>query len=207
MHLVDPPDGHSNGSPIDPADRGYLGREFLSWLWHEVDSGDGKVAIAPGQSMPLPEVASVFIERMMHLDCDFQITGRDMIYSDSPSTSKEARAALRTGKQPNKMALVVACGGEQYGLVLDGPKWQVGSLKLPDSDEADPRARLEERCRQVVRSSAVLDGLFAAYLGQRFGGEFGKIAGRLRAWALNGAGSPVPAEPKSPDASHLRIAR
>ena len=210
FHLVDPPGGEARGNAsFDQADRSFLGREFLTWLWHAVETGDGTVALTADGRHNLPAGAAVAIDRVLQLDCDFQVTGRDIIYHDGPAGTPEAKAGLRSGKQPRRAGLILAAGGDEYSLVLDALRMQVSGLGLPDSDEPDPAVRLEERCQHIVRLAALLDGLFAAFLKMRFSREFHTRLGRIRSWAQNGNGSgSAKTSPATPgDGKSLRIVR
>lgn len=186
-HLVEAPAGGGNGSAsVDETDRTFLGREFLTWLWHRVATGDGTVSVSADGKRHLPAEVGLVFDKVLQLDCDFQVTGRDAIYSDGPTATPEARAALRVGKQPCRAGLLLAAGPDEYSLVLDASRWQVSSLNMPASEEMHPAARLEERCQHIVRLCAVLDGLYASFLNARFGGRFASQWGKIRKWAANG---------------------
>ena len=213
FHLADPPtdnDNDNGNGSIDAADRSFLGREFLTWLWHRTETGEGGVPISPDGRHNLPGEVEVLIGKMLRLDCDFKLSGRDVIYAESPTGGPEARAALCIGKQPTRLGLTLWAGADEYALTLDAAKLQIGGLKLPESDEPDPRVRIEERLTHVVRCSAVLDALYSAFLTVRFSRDFAAHAGRLRKWAANGH----TAQTKRPRSDHtseeeaaLRIAR
>lgn len=196
-HLIEPP--VAGEGPADENDRSFLGREFLTWLWHEVEQGDGTVGLTANGRTRLPGEVAVLIDRSMQLDCDFKVSGRDVIYGDGPGRSPEARAALTTGKQPTRMGLVLAAGGETYTLTLEMPGFLVRGLKLPDIDEPIAQVRLEERCRRIVEISDILDALYAVFLKVRLGRDYKGMIGRLRQWATG-----MTAHPEQ-DAS-LRIA-
>ncbi len=177
-HLVE---GVSGGF-IDEADRSFFGREFLTWLWHELNNGDGVLALPPDGQHSLPPEAAVMIHQSLQLECDFRTTGRDLIYADGPTRGPEAKAALRVGKQPTKVGLVIEAG-DPYALTFDAVGFRVGGLRLPALEESDPRVRLEERCLHVVRVSAILDTLFRSFLKVRLGGGYAAKLAQLRRWA------------------------
>ena len=199
-HLIDSPStgeegAYAGGEP----DRNFFGREFMTWLWHELESGDGTIALPAGGKHALPAEVALMIDRTLQLDCDFKTGGRDVIYADGPAATPEAKAALRIGKQPTRMGLILSAGGEQYSLTLDAARFDVRGLKLPDVDEPHPEVRLEERCGHVVRVSAILKALYAAFLKIRFGRDYSAKLGQLRHWARP---SSRPATAKTP----LRLA-
>ena len=202
VHLIESPVGTTDdASSFGEPDRSFLGREWLTWLWHELETGDGTVALTADGRRPLPGEAALVIDKSIQLDCDFHLTGRDMIYADGPSRAPEAKAALRTGKQPTRAGLLISAGGEEYTLTLDATNYQMRSLKLPDVDEPNPLIRLEERCRNLVHLSAILDGLYATFLKARFSGEYRTTAAKLRQWV---AGTQTPQQEQE---EALRIAR
>ena len=202
IHLVESPVGSTDDtSSFGEPDRSFLGREWLTWLWHELESGDGSIALTADGRRALPSEAAIVMEKAIQLDCDFHLTGRTMIYADGPSKAPEAKAALRAGKQPTRAGLLIGAGGEEYALTLDATNYQVRGLKLPDVDEPNPLIRLEERCRNLIHISAILDGLYATFLKDRFGGDYRTTAAKLRQWATGKQ------TPRQEQEEALRIAR
>lgn len=197
-HLIESPaNGEATG---EEQDRSFLGREFLTWLWHEVDQGDGTIRLPADGRTRRPAAAAIVIDRTMQLDCDFKISGRDVFYGTGPARFPEARAALTTGKQPTKMGLVLAAGEDSYALTLEMPGLFVRGLKLPEVDEPSGSARLEERCRHIVAVADLLDALYGTFLKDRLGRDHAKRLGRLRQWAAETG-------PAGPLETSLRLAR
>jgi hypothetical protein len=188
-HMIEPP--VAGEGLADEHDRSFLGREFLTWLWHEIEEGDGTVRLSANGRTRLPGEAALMIDRSMQLDCDFKLSGRATIHGDGPGRMPEARAALTTGKQPTRMGLVLSAGGETYSLTLEMPGFVVRGLKLPDIDEPNTPVRLEERCRRIVEVSDILDALYAAFLKARLGKDFKGMMGRLRQWAAGRGHQPA----------------
>jgi len=199
VHLTDSPTGDA-GNGFDDHDRSFLGREFLTWLWHTTETGDGTVSLAGDGRTALPGDVSVMLSKSLQLDCDFHATGRTGVYTDGPTLAPEARAAMAIGKQPTKTGLVLAAGPEQYTLGFDAVRFSVSGLRLPEIEEPSPTARLEERYLLITRCSAILNALYAAFLKDRLSGRYAPKLGELRSWARSGAGSGAP-DPA------LRIAR
>ena len=208
-HLVDAPAGGSGGNgSADAVDRSFLGREFLSWLWHGLETSDGSVALRADGRRRLPKQAGVVFQKLLQLDCDFQATGRNVLYADGPTRAPEVRAALRVGKQPVKAGLLMAVGPDEYSFVLDAARWQVNGLELPECEEVQPTARLEERCGHIVRLSAALDAMLAGFLDIRFGSDFAGAWGRVRQWAAPGRkAASATARQEPDDQPSLRLAR
>jgi len=199
VHLVAGTVGDGLGGP-DFNDRSFLGREFLTWLWHRTDVGDGTVALSADGRTPVPDAVSVMFTKTLQLDCDFMSTGRTCVYADGPTVAPEAKVALTVGKQPSKAGLILSEAGAQYALSLDATRFHVTGLRLPEVDEPSPDARLEERLTHVVRCATIVDAMYAAFLKERFGGHFGKTLSAMRQWVMRSAGrsAPPPADPAEP---------
>ncbi len=169
-HLIDGDNG------FDFNDRTFFGREFLTWLWYRTDRGQGAFEGA-GQRL------AVMFARTMQLDCDFKMTGRDIVQCDGPAAAPESRAALAIGKQPTKAGLVIGARTAEFGLLLDGPKFTVSALRLPDPEQNDRHAILEERFQQITEVAGILDVLFGLFLGRRGAADWSAELAQIKAWA------------------------
>jgi hypothetical protein len=188
-HLVATPEGVDGAYySSDPADRAFLGREFLSWLWYQVDVAEGliKTPRRQGALARAEDEIATAIASVAHLRCDFNLTGTDVIRSDAPSSSPEGRSALAVGKQPSKLGLILGGSSGEWTFVLDGARLDVSGLALTPVEEEDAHARLEARFEGVAELGSVIDGLFAAFLEVRFSQEWPRILGRMAEWAAAG---------------------
>lgn len=180
-HLIDADDDVcAYASESDAADRSFLGREFLTWLWYRIGVSDGVITVKGGAEI---ETA---IRRELHLSCDFKLTGKDVILQDAPSNAPESRAALAVGKQPAKLGLTLVHRSQAYSLTLDGERFNVTALIPPGSDEDDPAAILEERCSQVRQVQSLLDSMYAEFLSQRTDARWLSELGKMKKWAAAG---------------------
>jgi len=187
LHLVAGPAGEGIDTG-DFHDRRFLGREFLTWLWHLTDMGDGVVTLDADGRTPLPDSVSVMFVTSLQLDCDFFATGRTSVLTAAPTHAPEAKVALSVGKQPSKAGLIIAEAGAQYALTLDAQGFHVTGLRLPEVDEPSPAARFEERLMHIVRCAGILEAMYARFLVERFGGRFATTLNAMRQWGRRGAG-------------------
>lgn len=180
-HLIPPPDGPESAGLELRSAFGFLGREFLTWVWHQTDTA------AQEFNVHGRDYVGVMIDKRLKLDCDFDLTGSDTITADQPDRLPEARAALRVGKQPVSAGLVLTLGGAEYRLVLNAAQWSLSSLIIPD-DEQDltPDARQVERLDRLSEAYDLLDGLLELFLQQRLSSNWEQHAASLRAWATDG---------------------
>jgi hypothetical protein len=162
-----------------PEPKDFLGNEFLLWLWHEADSRTGAIATESAGEV------TVYIDRALDLDCAYGQTGKDSLRGEGPTRMPEAKDGLRTGKVPRKVGLIVDAAGQQSSFTLSGEALSVGSLKLPDVEEADsPRVVFEERVGMLREVSRALDALFDTFLKTRAGSAWEGYTNGVRRWIV-----------------------
>ena len=165
-----------------PEPKDFLGNEFLLWLWHEADGRNGTIVTESAGEV------TAYIDRSLDLDCAYGQTGRDALRGEGPGRMPEAKAGLRTGKVPRKTGLILDASGQQFSFTLNGEALSVGSLKLPDVEEADsPRVVFEERVAMLREFSKTLDALFETFLKTRAGSAWEGYTGGVRRWIQQAA--------------------
>lgn len=163
-----------------PQAKDFYGNEFLTWLWFMMETNAGGVDVGRGGA------ASILIDKMLDLDCVFGVSGRDTLKGDGPAQMPEARHALRTGKVPRKMSLVLDAAGV-FALTLSGESMAVSGLRLPDIEDAEsPRVLFEERINLLRDFGDALDGLFDVFLAVRAGGKWTATTSQMRQWIARG---------------------
>lgn len=187
-HFVRPPaDAGEAGNDLPAGDLAFLGKEFLTWLWFQTDADRGALRVRDRDDV------TVMIDKTVRLKCDFGLTGSDVITADSPTALPEAAAALRAGKQPVKMGLVLGGAAGEFRCTLDGPRLTVSGLQVPeDGTVRDVRARLESRFELITDAAHLLDGLFELFLVRRTGRDWAAEHRRMSTWAA-GKGAPLAA--------------
>ena len=193
-HFAKPPT--EGEGEFDNGERGFLGREFLTWLWYHTETQEGVVPLKTDSLHALPDDVTIYIDKSMQLECDFKITGRDVVYSDGPGRSPEALAAVQIGKQPTKMGFILVADGYDYSFSLDAKALAVRGLKLPLIDADSDEELFDERCKHVVRLGAILDGMYGSFVAERFSSGWDGRVREIRNWATG----------KNGDAQPLRLA-
>ena len=180
-HLVSSPeDINADIYSMDATDRGFLGREFLSWLLYHADTGEGSFELSKDNEL------AVYVDKVVQLKCDFNLTGSTVVRGDGPGQTPETRSALAVGKQPIKMGLMLGSNLGEWGLVLDGVTMDVSNVALPPAEEDEPQARLEERFENVIKLAGLIDGLFEKFVQGRLSAEWPRLLGRMKQWASAG---------------------
>ena len=160
----------------DEARRDFLGNEFLLWLWYVLDTETDTIPLSDQSAV------TVMLARTLVLECPRGQTGRETITSDGPAQLPEARRAIEAGKLPRKAGLILVRHDKQYELTLHAELLAVTGAKLPPPEEEDPRARLEERIRQVRHLVETLDLLYDAFLRRRIGSAWARELPLMQAW-------------------------
>lgn len=163
---------------IDTSEYAFLGEEFLTWLWFRSERGLS--------TFVLPDRTEVAIS----LD-DFLCIGggedetEQTLRKGLPTRSHEATAALSTGKRLVKSRLVLAQGGDEWMLTLDGPRFACASVKRigAEEDAETPEERDIERIDSFVRVGELLDGVYEIFLAERLREDFvRKQLPEMRSW-------------------------
>ncbi|HNO79702.1 MAG TPA: hypothetical protein PKN33_16770 [Phycisphaerae bacterium] len=178
-HWVSIPDGADGDfHGLDPTDCSYLGREFLSWIWFNVETNEGVIRL------PDDTDAMLSVVNQANLKCDFELTGAVSVRGDAPARMRESKAALATGKQPTRLGLLLASRLGEWALTLDGPTLGVFGLQIPagDDDDADKSQILESRCESVSDLCGSLDLLFQRFLRLRLSKEWDAVHTRIAMW-------------------------
>jgi hypothetical protein len=160
----------------DPSSHGYLGNEFLLWLWFVLESEGDTLTLGDGSQL------AVMLTRTLVLDCPRALSGNETIRSDSPVKLPEARRAIQAGKLPRQAGMILVRHDQQYELTLQAESLAVSGAKLPASEESQERARLEERVGQLRHLKETLDLLFDAFLTRRLSGEWEHELLRMQKW-------------------------
>jgi hypothetical protein len=161
-----------------PRPKDFFGDEFLLWLWHEIETRHGTIKTESGE-------VAIVIDKSLELECAYGISGKDGLRGDGPTHMPEAQDALRSGKVPRKLNMLLETGGITFDLGLAGENFAVGSAKFPDVEEADnDRTLFEERIAMLRNLSEAIDGIFDAFLKHRIGAGWEGQTMALRKWIM-----------------------
>ncbi len=158
---------------------GFLGEEFLLWLWFCAEKRGG-LHSAGGD-----ERVGIALDRLLEF-YDEEGGVKVAVRGDAPTRAPEAREALRRGMRLARAGLLVTIGDENVALVLDGPTFELRSLKgeKPEADNA------EERDQAVLAMlfgvADALERVFKLFLEERVKAGFdGGLGADMRKWATS----------------------
>jgi hypothetical protein len=188
--LADGGDSHYPDYPWaakGPQPKDFLGNEFLLWLWHEADRNQGVIKTDPAE-------ITLFIDKLLDLDCAYGQSGRDTLRSAGPAQMPEALDALRSAKVPRKLGLILDTG-QQFSLTLSAEPLSVSTARLPEVEDAEtPRVLFEERIMLLRDLWRAIDHLFATFLKNRTTSHWESQTNTIRKWILTP--SPRPTAPR-----------
>ena len=162
-----------------PEPKDFIGNEFLLWLWHEAEHRNGRLVTEASGDV------TIYIDKMLDVDCAYGQTGRDVIRGDGPARMPESRDALRSGKLPRKSGIVLDANGQQFTLTLNAETLGFSGVKLPDVEDAEsPRVLFEERISMMRDLCKAVDGLFESFLKTRVSSGWEGHVGQIRKWIL-----------------------
>jgi hypothetical protein len=176
----------------------FLGREFLLWLWHGVESAGGKFELPE-----LDEVGVAFDTLLELGGATSEGGGRITLRGDAPTRTNEAASALLAGRLPIAARVVVSREERSFDVTLAADTLDLANVKVTaeSEDVADEnlRAHDEQRARWLFELAAIVDGLFARFLELRLSRGFERdVVPAMRDWVVSRA------RPRSRTASAAR---
>lgn len=154
----------------------FVGNEFLMWLWFNTETQDGKI---PSSSNEI--YAS--IDKALDMDCAWEVGGKQTLRGNGPARLQEAATALKAGKWPRKLGLLLSDGEHGFELALQGDQLIVGACKLPDIEDAEsPREITDARILLTIRLAEVLDDIYADFIDHRTTEAWTTSRDKIKAW-------------------------
>ena len=151
----------------DPRAQGFLGREFLTWLWFRCEMDGGTFELGREQE----EVGVVFND-YVSLISDGDDREESIVKKGSPHRSAEARTALLVGKIVATAKLEVARGERSWTVTISGETLDLRSVKYPSPQADDPEEKAIERLDAMRELSEIVDGLYGLFLRVRTAPEW-----------------------------------
>jgi len=156
----------------------FLGREFLVWLWHESEHADGVLPIGKGESV------SLWLEEQLTLVSD-DLLGRSecKLKGSTPSTTTEAKEALRAGKLPIKAKIRIDRPPQSWSFVFEADTLGLASVSIPALLTEEEDEKFYERMQLVEELEEMLGALFETFLRLRTSPNWERHAlPALRVW-------------------------
>lgn len=157
----------------------FVGREFLVWLWFESDILEGQFDLPGGERFEL------WFETQLTLESESAEQEVTRMRGAAPSTTSEAREALRRGKLPIQARIRIERGQQAFGFVLNAKTMNMSSMLLPQLIKEEEE-RFYERMYLIEELEKMLDALFLRFLSLRLSPSWEThLLPFLRQWVQN----------------------
>ena len=159
-------DVNEEGLAPDPYEHrvnGFLGAEFLMWLWWRAEREQGQVHLAD-----LGPVA-FWLDDELVLSTPGPDSATARWSGGAPTAGPEGLGSVAAGKRVDKLRLGVRVENAraEFSVVLDAERLDIHGLKMPKEDGGEPLERLTERLHYLEVIRSVVDALFAGFLRAR----------------------------------------
>lgn len=140
---------------------GFLGEEFLLWLWWMWETEGGDFAL-PNCTAP---VGIAFDDVLVFAPLGDDDTVQALKHG-MPTRATTARTALRGGHRVGMAKLIIGMHQLQWSVTIDGATMACRSVKLPkDSDDIETASeRTAERAGHWKALQSIVEGLFERFL-------------------------------------------
>lgn len=145
------------------ASHGFLGEEFLTWLWFRWETDGGEFTLPGGR------IVGVALDDYLTFAAPTDDATEQTLRRGLPTRTAEARTALRQGRRLRKARLLLAEGDRQWDAVLDATTLALTGVKLPeDSEECESDAdRTADRVANWLALHEILHALYGQFLRER----------------------------------------
>jgi len=149
---------HGTASGVET--HGFLGQEFLTWLWFRWETEGGEFALPGGR------VVGIAIDDFLTFAAPTEDETEQTLRHGLPTRTEEARTGLRQGRRLGKARLLIAEGERQWSAILDGASLSMSSVRLPEDGEEceSDEERSADRAANWLALHEILTQLYGQFL-------------------------------------------
>ena len=157
----------------------FLGREFLTWVWFKAEGNEGIFKLGE-------RYVEVYFDDKLTLEALGDIKETNVIKSEAPTETEEARASLQSGKHVSEARLRVVAEQKQWAVTIKADSLAMGSLKIPGILSKEDDDKVYERLYLIEEAEDIIDELFASYLTLRLDADQWPLeVNAMRQWVAN----------------------
>lgn len=147
---------------------GFLGEEFLTWLWFRWETSGGEFTLSGGR------VVGVALDDFLSFAAPSEDETEQTLRRGLPTRTAEARTALRQGRRLRKARLLIAEGSRQWSATLDAPTLTLTGVKLPeDAEECESDVdRTADRSANWLALHEIVQALYGVFLRERLKADY-----------------------------------
>lgn len=160
-----------------PATHGFLGEEFLTWLWFRWETDGGEYALSAGRNV------GVALDDFLAFAAPSEDETEQTLRHGLPTRTAEARTALRQGRRLKKAKLIIAESERQWTATLDGTTMTLSGVRLPeDAEDAESAAdRTADRAANWLALHEIVMAIYRQFLKERLADGYRQGAGEQMA--------------------------
>ena len=156
----------------------FLGIEFLTWLWYQEELNDGLFKLG-GEIGDI----EVWFEDKLTMGSTALDEQQDVFKGGRPSTSPEARSALKLGKMAQSARIRIIHGEQEWELTLKAEPLCMSAIKLPEVLAKETHAHFFERMFLLEHLDRLFKTLYQSFLELRLSAEWTQtILPNLQTW-------------------------
>lgn len=146
--------------------KGFLNREFLTWLWYTAEESGGEISVELSGKL---ENVELWLEDKIVLESQTSHVHKQALKGGQPGASLEATAALISGKSVSELKMGLSWRDSDYIFNLNSKDLQPTGIALPTlkgeySDQLDVIHARAEALQTIVD---IIDALFLQFLRAR----------------------------------------
>ena len=156
--------------------KGFLGREFLTWLWYFSESQNHQIHI------PSLGQFKFYIDDKIVLVSSGGSVLESALKGGTPAYAQESVTALKSGKLIQEAKLVLQNADHLWSWTLRGDDMTLRGLRLPSVQESDAFSHMQTRIRHLETLNQVMEYLFNHYLYIRSSSKFSESCIQIQDW-------------------------
>jgi hypothetical protein len=157
----------------------FLGSEFLVWLWCTSELCNGRI------DLPAFGEVELWFGKLIEFVSPLQPAERVSVRGMAPSTSAEAREALRQAKLPVKARLHARATERDFAWQLLAESMAVSAGSIPGVLATESEEAFIERMQLVAELDSIVHALYGVFLRLRLSERWeADVVPTLRSWVL-----------------------
>ena len=161
---------------------GFLGNEFLTWLWYAIDTNHAVLHDTDEEPVSFHIGNRIVLERSLHDESveNIKIKGDD-------ASLEEGILALKKGAVVTELNMVFEIGEHRWRFNVRGESFNLTGFKVPETGNVEKKEDIEGAVLEKIflHSKAVdlIDGLFKRFINLRVSNEWkSAVVPQMRRW-------------------------
>lgn len=163
----------------------FLGAEFLTWLWYRSELQEGVFTLNEKLmgAEDAPPSFEVWFDDKLIVGSHLVDAQENHFKGGHPTSSLEARTALRLGKLATEAKLRIVRGTQEWTLSFKAANFSLGGVKVPAVLAKEDDEKFYERMFLLEQLDQMMLGLYGQFLAIRLGESWEKEElPQIRTW-------------------------